>query len=67
MSLIEQKLPCMPRSELLKYILDIESVVAGLEKITEMHARNYSKFPQFETFQAVRNLPGGPQSEIKAG
>lgn len=42
----------MLRNEVLKYILDIENVILELEKILELHAKDYTKFS--ENFMAVR-------------
>lgn len=42
----------MPRKEILKYILDIESVISELEDIIEMHDHVYEKFN--ENFVSIR-------------
>ncbi|OOG70488.1 DUF86 domain-containing protein [Algoriphagus sp. A40] len=44
----------MPPREVLKYILDIESVIEELEKVVEIHQSNYSKFSA--NFMAVRTV-----------
>ncbi len=42
----------MQPNELLKYLLDIESVITELDKIIEIHSRDYKQFS--ENFMAVR-------------
>jgi len=42
----------MPRNEVLKYLLDIESVIDELEQIVRMSSRDYEKFST--SFLAVR-------------
>jgi uncharacterized protein with HEPN domain len=44
----------MPPKEVLKYILDIESVIVELEKVIELHSNNYSKFSS--NFMALRTV-----------
>jgi uncharacterized protein with HEPN domain len=42
----------MQPNELLKYLLDIESVILELEKVVEIHSRDYIQFS--ESFMAIR-------------
>jgi uncharacterized protein with HEPN domain len=42
----------MPPKEVLKYILDIESLIVELEKVLSLHAGDYTKFSS--NFMAVR-------------
>lgn len=44
----------MPPSKVLKFILDIESVIQELEQVIEINARDYSKFSS--NFMAVRTV-----------
>lgn len=44
----------MPPKEILKFILDIESVIQELELVVELNSRDYSKF--VSNFMAVRTV-----------
>lgn len=44
----------MPPSKILKFILDIESVIQELEQVIEINSRDYSKFSS--NFMAVRTV-----------
>jgi uncharacterized protein with HEPN domain len=44
----------MPPKEVLKYILDIESVIEELENVISLHSRDYIKFSS--NFMAVRTV-----------
>jgi len=44
----------MPPKELLKYILDIESLIDELENVIRFHSRDYTKFSS--NFMAVRTV-----------
>ncbi len=44
----------MPPKEILKYILDIESVIGELEQVIELHNQDYAKFSS--NFMAVRTV-----------
>lgn len=44
----------MPPKEVLKYILDIESVIDELEKVIEIHSRDYKIFSS--SFMAIRTV-----------
>ncbi|HCS21012.1 MAG TPA: antitoxin [Bacteroidetes bacterium] len=44
----------MPRKEVLKYILDIESVISELENVVEIHSKDYTKFSS--NFMAIRTV-----------
>ena len=44
----------MPPKEVLKYILDIESLIEELEKVISLHSRDYTKFSS--NFMAVRTV-----------
>lgn len=44
----------MPPKKILKYILDIESVIRELELVIEINERDYSKFST--NFMAVRTV-----------
>lgn len=44
----------MPSKEILKYILDIESVIGELELVIKLHDQQYAKFSS--NFMAVRTV-----------
>jgi uncharacterized protein with HEPN domain len=44
----------MPPKEILKYLLDIESVIDELEKVVSLNSRDYEKFSS--NFMAVRTV-----------
>ena len=44
----------MPPKQVLKYILDIESVISELEEVIEIHSKDYVKFSF--NFMAVRTV-----------
>ena len=44
----------MPPKEVLKYILDIESLIEELENVISLHSRDYTKFSS--NFMAVRTV-----------
>jgi uncharacterized protein with HEPN domain len=44
----------MPPKEVLKYVLDIESVIDELENVIDLHARDYIEFSS--NFMAVRTV-----------
>lgn len=44
----------MPPSEVLKYLLDIESVIDEPETVMDLHARDYTKFSS--NFMAIRTV-----------
>jgi len=44
----------MPPKEVLKYILDIESVVEELDEVVKIHSKDYHKFSS--NFMAVRTV-----------
>jgi uncharacterized protein with HEPN domain len=44
----------MPPKQVLKYILDIESVIIELDKVMSLHERDFNKFS--ENFMAIRTV-----------